>query len=978
MSIISTQSDIAEVRDQMSLDYADGKYLNVVTANLGLQRPPFGFSDAQWRAIARVIALQYKQIKTKFEAVLDIILGPRITQCGAFAEDVLAGAMHAVLVGTDQFPQVGTMVLDEGLVTEETVEYIFIDRYTNTVYFKDPLTQNHTAVGTEWESGVISDFAIGATNVNVFDANGFPNPGMQYTINLGRGTAFESAGPLTAVGLDARKITILASPKGGSGASAVAGIQLKQDGLASQINTFYVTMQSVDQMLMEGGWIQSGDLSTVFTATSGTTTSVTVAGPLSANRYGGFWLRFNGDVTATLTNAIAYVEDNNTTVFTFGNTLAFAPAAGDTFTVLGNFQYIRASETDKSVLLKRELPDLMRFPKNVEFSLLHPTMTAAIAQVQVKGVPWDVFQTDPHHVEILLPIEFLRNDLRSASYIREALGSGLLPPPPTADAIRNIGDTDISVTSTQALNLIGTIEVAGTTRYAAYTPWTRLTADVPIGGTVLPVVDASQFFPTGTLRVDGTTMLYTVLSDTEISVPALAAAVRVTDLVREEKRVRVAKPLIAPIAVADVVSIYGNYDSGDLWNVDDVWPGPYVWDLFAQTHKKETTPGNGFTTTISGPALLSVDRVINATVFELDDASSFPTSVPYDVLMGENSGNIETLAVQQLSLRSRTYEVTTANVNPGDMSVVMTSLAGPSGPNNLFPNGGPYRVVVDPFTVDAEVLEVISTSGGTTLNLTTPTSATYADGSPRPSPSHAIGARVVLLADLIRVSPAAADDHTGKVRYTDRFGLYAAETQTTGADTVRPLYTQATLNLGGTDFSPTAADATFNFASGVVKASNKLSVAVSAGDTTASLVSTASFPTTGYPYVISLDVGAGPLLEERLHVTNNNTGTNVLTFSHGAVFSHSIGRKVEFTPGPEENISYTTRVGAVLDFTPYIQVEHTHYEMEALSPSVGTGYPRRDGFDFPLRLPVTVQDRVQYIIDLVRAAGVEVSFISKR
>ena len=102
MSIISTQNDIAEVRDQMSLDYADGKYLNVVTANLGLQRPPFGFSDAQWRALARAIALQYKQIATKFEAVLSIILGPKVTQCGAFAVDVLAGAKHAQLVGTDQ------------------------------------------------------------------------------------------------------------------------------------------------------------------------------------------------------------------------------------------------------------------------------------------------------------------------------------------------------------------------------------------------------------------------------------------------------------------------------------------------------------------------------------------------------------------------------------------------------------------------------------------------------------------------------------------------------------------------------------------------------------------------------------------------------------------------------------------------------------------------------------------------------------
>ena len=119
--ILTSQSDIAEVRDQLSVDYADAKYLNVVSANLGLQRPPFGFSDATWRALVRVLALQYKQVTTKFEQVLSIVLGPKITQCGAFAENVLAGAKHAVLVDSAQFPQVGTMVIDEGLVSEETI-----------------------------------------------------------------------------------------------------------------------------------------------------------------------------------------------------------------------------------------------------------------------------------------------------------------------------------------------------------------------------------------------------------------------------------------------------------------------------------------------------------------------------------------------------------------------------------------------------------------------------------------------------------------------------------------------------------------------------------------------------------------------------------------------------------------------------------------------------------------------------------------
>ena len=965
MIIPTTQSDIGEVRDQLSLDRADGKYLNVVTSNLGLQRPPFGFNDATWRAIARVLGIQYKQIKHKFEAVLAIILGPKITQCGALAQDVLAGSKYAVLVDTEQFPQVGTMVIDEGLATEESVQYNFIDRHSNVVYFDTPLQFNHTAVGQTWESGVISDFAPGASFLNVFDASGFKDPSLgQYTICIGRGTQYEMSGPLSSLDLDARKLGIPFPPLGGTGASSAAGIQLRMTFGPSQVNTYYLTFDDVTKLKLENGWLQSGALSTVYTATAGTTTSVTVAGPIAESRYGGFWIRFTGNITAALANAVAYVEDNTTTVFTFGNTLPTPPVAGDTFHVLNNFQYIRVDNDDKSVLKRRELPDLLQYPNNCEFTVLNPTVTVAIAQVQVKGTGWDVFQSDPRHVEILLPTEFLENDLRSASYIRQTGMSGTA----SADAVRNFGDTDISVTTTNGMPLIGVLNhVAADQRYAYYNPHAWVTQDADIGAVQIKVTDTSQFLATGTLRYGSSTVLYSVVDETTLSTGPLPAAIRVTDLVRDEKRLRLAKGLLNAVAVLDTIDFYASYDSGDIWNVDDVWPGPYVWDLLAHIHKKETSPGNTSTESLSGPTVLSVDRLLNATVFELDDASSFPTAVPYNVLVGENSGNIETLSVQQLSLKSRTYETTASIVNIGDLSVTLNSLAGPVAPANEFPNGGPYRVVIEPFSANQEVLEVIGTSGGNTLLLSTGASI-----------SHAIGSRVVLLSDLIRVSPAGADDHIGKVSYSNRFDLYAPETQTTGADMVRPLYDQFTLASGGTDFNADSGSAVINFGNAVLKAGSHLAASVAAGATVVTLDSTANFPTSGYPYVVYLDVGAGPLKQEALHVINNNTGTNQLTFSHGTVFSHDAGRLVEFRPGLEEVISYTSRTGGVLDFTPYLEIENTHYKMEFVAPSVGTGYPRRNGFDFPLRLPVTVEDRIRFVIDLIRAAGVEVTFISKR
>lgn len=959
--IPTSQSDIAEVRDQLLLDRADGKYLNIVSANLGIQRPPFGFSDATWRALVRAMALQYKQVATKFEAVLEIILGPKVTQCSALAEDTITGAKHAVLVDTTHLPQVGTMVLDEGLVSEETVEYTFIDRYSNVVYFATPLVNNHTAVGTVWESGVISDVVPAATYLNVYDASGFPAPSPQYTVCIGRGTSREFAGPLTSLNLDARKLGVSFPPSGATGATSVAGLQVVQDGGPSQVNAYFLTLFETENMRVEGGWLQSGDLSATYTATAGTTTSVTVAGPLSLNRYGGFWIRFNGNVTAALANRVAYVEDNTTTVFTFSNTLGSAPVAGDTFTVLNNFQYLRVSAEDNSVLTKRELPDLMQYPANCEFSVMQPTNTVAIAQVQVKGTGWDVFQSDPLHVEILLPVEFLRNDLRSASYIRETGLSGTV----VANAVRNIGDLDISVADVTPMPRMGVLEDATSRRYAYYNPHGWLTQDAPAGSTTLQVSDTSQLFATGTLRINNAfTTTYTVIDSTTLSVAATAADARRGDLVQDQYRLRLIQGLFSAVAPADSFDFYSNYDSGDLWNVADVWPGPYVWDLFAEILKKQTLPATTATETFSGPTVLSVERLFAATVFELEDASAFPTTAPYNVLLGENSGNVETLAVQQLSLRSRTYEVTTTDVNPGDTTVILNSLSGPVGPAHQFPNGGPYRVLIEPFGTQ-EVLEVISTNGVNTLTLSTPATS-----------FHAAGSQVVLMADLIRVSPAAGDDHAGRVRYTDRFGFYPAETQV--PDTVRPLYTQLTLSTAGTDFDAGAATALFNFGNSLVRVRSNLSASTVAGDTAITLDSTSSFPTSGYPYVVYVDVGAGPLKQEAMHVTNNNTGTGTLTLSHGLVFDHSAGRAVEFRPGKEEAVSYTSRVGTVLNFTPYLMVEETHYETELLAPSVGTGYPRRNGFDFPLRLPVTVEDRVRFVIDLVRAAGVEVTFVSKR
>lgn len=967
MTIFNKQSAIGEVRDQLSLDYAESKYLSRIGANLGLNRPPFGFSDAVWRALVKAIALQPKQIKTKFEEILTIVLGPKVTQCSAFAEDTAIGDRSAVLVDSSNLPQVGTMVIDEGLPTEETVRYVYIDRYTNRVYFEQPLAHNHVAVGVTWESGVISPVDATSTSLNVFNPSQFPT-GSVYTVCVGRGTEYEQAGAINSVNIDSRQLTTSFTLNNGlSGISAAMCRVVNTISVSSQENTHYLLLKDADYLPEEGGHLQFA-LDKVFVATTGTTTSVTVPDVLTAGAYGGFWVRFVGNVTPALAGAVGYVEDNTTSTLMFSNTLDAAPAAGDEFVVLANVQYIRANAKDATVLLRKELPDLLTVAADSEITVFEPTTTVAVAQVQVKGAGWDVFQVDPRHVEILVPTKQVDNDLRSSSYIRATGQADHLPGSDhlTMAADAPFGSTSLQVVSTDGFPLIGVLTHNPTSiQHTYYVPNCWVATSGKAGDTTLTVTDTSQFPETGTLRINGANIPYTILDDVTFNVAALPNDIEVGSHVVEATTVRLVKPIEHSIAAGDTLRFYVNYDSGDVWNVPDVWPGPHVWDLTTPAHKKETVPENSLTTYVSGPTWLAVDRHTAATVLEVEDASCFPTGVPYNIQIGENSGNLETLAVQELSLRSRTYTTLSSDVAAGVTELPVAALAGPTPPLNTFPNGGPYRVLVDPFTPDQEVVEVTATATGPArLSLSQPTTK-----------PHALGARVVLLSDLLRVSPPAFDEHRGRIKHADRFKFYAPLDTSIEPDKVRPMYTRVSLSLPGTDFSESEGEAVFNYGSGVRPATSRI---VSISGNVIRLEDTSNFPTTGYPYTIYVDVGAGPLKEEVLHVEGNDVSTSELTVSHPPVFSHPTGRVVEFRCGPQENIRYNSRVGDDLLFSNFLEIEHTHQAVEYLAPTVGTNYPRKTGYDFPLRIPVDAEERIRYVVDLVRAAGIEVTFIDKR
>ena len=138
------QSKIAQVRDEMSLDYASGRYLDIVSANLGLIRPPFGFDDDTWRAVVKLVALDYKQITNKFRDLLRALFGPQITQTAVLTRPAAVDDYVVFLNDTSKLPQLGTLILDQGIgVSYEEVEYKFIDRVNNAVFLRTPLHCPH-------------------------------------------------------------------------------------------------------------------------------------------------------------------------------------------------------------------------------------------------------------------------------------------------------------------------------------------------------------------------------------------------------------------------------------------------------------------------------------------------------------------------------------------------------------------------------------------------------------------------------------------------------------------------------------------------------------------------------------------------------------------------------------------------------------------------------------------------------------------
>ena len=983
MSVIKNQSAIAEVRDQLSLDFADGEYLNVVSQNLGMDRPIIGFSDDVWRALVKQLALEYKQINTQFYKMMEIVFGVQITKAGSLAEAIDVGDNKCVLNDTSQFPQVGTMVFDEGLATEETHAYCYIDRHTNTVYLDGTtFAFAHIAYTSDSESAIICS---NDTSFVVANASSFPTTDFPYTVVLGRGTDNEEINSVTACDPPTGLVTLGSSPAN-SHTNVVPTDTV--DDLAQAVYLPTSSIQVDDTSKFPASGIirlrPTNSFAVAADVTPTTNRVITVAADTFVeDSLVGFEIVMSSGTTDGRRRRIVANTASSITVDEDWVSLGSAPLTADTFSVFPIVDYT-SNDVDNGILNLREMLDLdtsvttWNIPNNSLIELMETKETVAFAPVKSPGQDWDIIQSTPGTVEILLPEELRSiNNLRSASYIHTAYDN--TDPATTLSANVTAGDEVLPIVKELDFPVVGVVEVNSVEQITYVKPVSYLTTASAVGATSLVLDDTSSFGSTGTVILNPGSgdeeevnfSANNTVTNT-LTVTAITTAQKVNTVVVCHTQLVLARPITGSYTSGQAVDLYDPPHSGTEVVVGDhnqevsTWEGPYVYNLTNPAPTGATTAPTTLGEIIPGKLDLALTAGVGNTAIEVEDAMPMLGFTNIDVEVGVGKGVSETVDVQEISLRNRTSTTLSAGVTAGDTLIPATSF-GPGGANgNNFPNAVGYRIVVDE-AGSPEVFYVVGRSG-----------SNFVVESPATS-NHSIGATVRLVRDVIRLGTALSKSHVGKVDYGDRSTAVESSSgrayfpvENPNYEIIGPLLPNITLTSAtGLDVSGGRVLLNFGY-------SKILAETTYASDTTTTLtVADGSvFPSSG-PFIVT--VGKGRRFSEKVLVTSR--AGNVLTLgggTYGLAFSHSVGDIVSFEPGDPETVTYSEISVNDLSFDIPIMLNYTHYPVEPVVDSSVDSEPRDTGYDFPLRLPDNILTRLQYLLDAIRAAGIQVVLISKR
>lgn len=1186
------QSDINEVRDQLSLDFADGEYLNVISRNLGMDRPVLGFTEDSWRAVVKILALEYKQISNKFRDVLEVIFGPRVTEVGTLAEDVALGDAEFVMNDTSNLPQFGTLIFDEGLLTEETKPYCYIDRKTNTVFLEGSFGAAHITREFDAEEPIV---LVDGTKVVCRKTNNFPTTNYTYPIVLGRGTANEEVVQVLDNNLVSGTLTLSSAPLNSHNTVRVGDIfdQLNQAYFATSsflqledstqfpvegylklqasgdatatafalsantpaaaddfvllaADTFTAAAKSVPDMVFAnsagsntdtqsaGGNLPSfvvGDrfevhdhatnnglyeVTVVTTENEDYTVTMLDGTPGDAaldpsevaydGELAGYEVVFTGNITSALAGVTRRIVSNTDSYLSFDDDFtapAAAPATGDEFTLHPIVQYTNLVYASHTITLRAPILETnLTIPLNSTVELLVVEETAALSPVKFVGTGWDVIQTSPRLVELLIP-EDIRddNDLRSSSHIHDDTLGAIS----TTNSVQvNPLDTVVTAVSFASFPDAGTVEFDPGGGSAERISYGKAISEIKtyaaeVAGTLV-LVNSRSFPATGSVIINqGTSSEETLAfsaNNTASGTLTLTGTTtfehRVGDTIKCTTELSLQSGAVNTHVIGTTVEFYDpQYGStvpiGDFNQFVDTWPGPYVYSLDERA-ATATVASTNTTTIVPGTTFLAIGASAGRTSLEVEGAIPMleGLSLPAPVLIGAGTSREELVQIDEIAIKGRASTTLAANSLIGDTTIQLTTLVpGPTSDGATFPDNDGYRIVLDEGTAaDREVAYVLgtTTTGATaaigagtdgTVNITAIGAFTGAAGNaatvevvdPVPtngpltvveSPAgiilvtlavaagvldtaantatliaaaidaltdfsatasgtgatsiaapegptaftggtegltleapltiaHTSADTVDLMSDVLSTTFGLTKSHNGVISVNDRStalagsAAYFVVPDTTALrELVQPQLDSITV-VSATGLDTDGGNVIFNFGSAQIPVDSTLTAPLTPGATAVPLVSSDDFPSPTSPFVAI--IGVGTPNEEKVLVTANNTGTDVFTLdtaTYGVQYAHATGETVRFEPGGQEDVEFSEVDGSDLRFDPDIMLQYTHYLVETVIDSSASSDPRDNGYDFPLRMPIDILVRLQYLLDIVRAAGVQVELITQR
>lgn len=897
------ESAIAVVRDQLFLDSATGVHLNRIGSNLGVDRPVIGFSDDQWRAIVKLIALQPKLIRNLFLRVLEVIVGPQFSRVGVLQNS--ANVNDITLTALDPYPfvQTGTLIIDPGMATQETVDYCIRDLNTNVFQLQSRLHFNHTPIAPG-SSFLSSSVAALTTSLPLFNSSLLPTSNFPYPVLIGRGTVSEEV--VQVIGNNTSTNTLLLAGTGTAEA---------HNGPTPQPLVLPLSAAS-----------NAGSVNLFFTPAG--TAQFPATGYVRINQGGG-----SDEIVQFVTND--YID---------GALILGAPLKNS-----------HSSGEMVNLVLPGELVD--------------------VCQLLESGVYWSIFEPQPRHVYINIPKNVIPDRIYDATRLH---GSDVTFSTTLSSNVAS-SDESLPVVSVSGAPLAGLININGgsTLFYTNKFSTTDVTATINgaiLAGAIQLPYTLSQF---SSIDFPKITFPYTVLVDpsggnqeiaTVIAVDAVKKVLTLKigltnshssgEVIQLRNQFILDKPLGSTATAGQTVNFVSSsyigtvLENGNIFDnlghaILNQFPGGYIFDLTQQGPSAINTFLN-----VQVPPIINVafSQVAGTTNLEVNDASLWPATpfTAFLVRIGENNGKVEDRTLSNITLKGAATATVNGAVSSGVTTLPYTLTSSgpfPQSTDAVHPAG--YRIQINPGGGNQETIIIRQND---------PIGHTFTTFSPLVN-SHVNGEPIVLLNDVMTFD-TLTKAHNAAVINPSKFG-----------DSVHAYTSVLSVSPPPTNFPTVNGVVWLNFGKEILDQRQRITSITS--PTIYQLASTANLPTSNYPYQVTL--GEGLFTEEKVFVTNNNTGTNTLTFQlPGAVNTHQVGEYVKFISGVPEVVQYSRKVGSQLHFTNPVLLTSGHLagERVVLSPAVSASDP--DGSSFGFKLPPEPSLELSYIFDLIRAAGVQV------